>query len=441
MRKLIAIIVCKILRIIGKLVGKGSSLPGKFALKICPDVLARVTLPEKIIAVTGSNGKTSTVEMIAHILRENGVSVVYNAEGSNQIEGVTTFILSNASLSGKVGGDVLLIESDERYAKYTFKHFAPTHFVITNLYRDQLTRNGHPMWVYGAIKESIHDSTQLVLNADDPLVSLFGRGRENTLWFGADELSTDTKEFTSVYNDGVYCPVCHAPMTYSTYHYNHIGHFDCQVCGYTRNKTDFTLTAADLDEGCITIDGRFEIDLALKSIYNIYNLLAAYSVARIVGIEGDKIASAINNYTLKNGRVLTFTVGERKGTFLVAKHENSVSYDLSLKVAANDPEGADVMIIVDAVSRKYFTSDVSWLYDIDFHTLDCDNVKNIILAGAYANDLAARFSYTNIGDYKISVTESIDEAVDMLAKGGKEKIYVITCFSDKDKFLERVTVD
>ena len=441
MRKLIAIIVCKILRIIGKLVGKGSSLPGKFALKICPDVLARVSLPEKIIAVTGSNGKTSTVEMIAHILRENGLNVVYNAEGSNQIEGVTTFILSNATLSGKVKGDVLLIESDERYAKYTFKHFAPTHYVITNLYRDQLTRNGHPMWVFGAIKESIHDTTQLILNADDPLVSLFGRNRENTIYFGADELSVDTKEFTSVYNDGVYCPVCHAPMTYSTYHYNHICHFDCQVCGYTRCKTDFTLTAADLTEGHITIDGKYRIDLALKSIYNIYNLLAAYSVAKIMGIEGENIVCAINNYTLKNGRVLTFTVGDRKGTFLVAKHENSVSYDLSLKVAANDSEGSDVLIIVDAVSRKYFTSDVSWLYDIDFHTLDCDNVKNIILAGAYANDLAARFSYTNIGDYKIKITESIDEAVEMLKNGGKEKIYVITCFSDKDKFLERVTVE
>lgn len=441
MRKLIAIIVCKLLRIIGKAVGKGSSLPGKIALKVCPDVLSRVSLPEKIIAVTGSNGKTSTVEMIAHILRENGISVVYNAEGSNQIEGVTTFILSAATIKGKVKGDVLLIESDERYAKYTFGHFAPTHYVITNLYRDQLTRNGHPMWVYNAIKESVKDSTQLILNADDPLVSLFGTGRENTVWFGADELSTDTKEFTSVYNDGVYCPVCHAPMTYSTYHYNHIGHFDCQVCGYTRHKTDFTITAADLNNGNIIIDGKYEIDLILKSIYNIYNLLAAYSVARIMGIEGKKISAAINNYTLKNGRVLTFTVGDRKGMFLVAKHENSVSYDLSLKVAANDSEGCDILIIVDAVSRKYFTSDVSWLYDIDFHTLDCDNVKNIILAGTYANDLAARFSYTGIGDYKISVTESVDEAVEMLKNGGRDKIYVITCFSDKDKFLERVTVE
>ena len=144
MRKFLAIVACKVLRFVGKLVGKGSSLPGKYALKICPDVLRRVKLPEHIIAVTGSNGKTSTVEMIAAILRAGGKTVVYNEEGSNQVEGVTTLVLSHASLSGKVKADVLLIESDERYAAHSFKFFHPTEFVITNLYRDQLTRNAHP---------------------------------------------------------------------------------------------------------------------------------------------------------------------------------------------------------------------------------------------------------------------------------------------------------
>ena len=80
MKKLLAIVVCKLLRIVGKLMGKGSSLPGQFALKICPDILSRVKLPPYVIAVTGSNGKTSTVEMIAAILRKSGKTVVYNED-------------------------------------------------------------------------------------------------------------------------------------------------------------------------------------------------------------------------------------------------------------------------------------------------------------------------------------------------------------------------
>ena len=273
MRKFLAIIVCKILRFIGKLVGKGSSLPGKYALKLCPDVLKRVKLPPYIIAVTGSNGKTSTVEMIAAILRESGKQVICNEEGSNQIEGVTTLILCNSTLAGKTRGDVLLLESDERYAKLSFKWFHPTHFVITNLYRDQLTRNGHPEWVYDSILPAIHEDTTLVLNADDPLVSCFANGHEKVKWFG---LNTPGGYGTrGVYDDGARCPVCHGPMVYDVRHYHHIGHYRCEACGHRRHTPDFAVTALDLSAGKLTLDGETEIQLAFRSIYNVYNILAA----------------------------------------------------------------------------------------------------------------------------------------------------------------------
>ncbi len=441
MKKFFTILICKILRFVGKLIGKGSSKPGQVALKLCPDILSRMQLPPYIIAVTGSNGKTSTVEMIAHILTKNGKTVAWNREGSNQIEGVTTLVLGSATLGGKVKSDILLIESDERFARYTFKYIKPTHYVITNLYRDQLTRNGHPEWVYDALADSITDGTQLILNADDPLVSSFAKGRDNVVWFGADKLSTDTDKLDSVYNDGAYCPVCKSPMAYTTHHYNHIGHYKCAKCGYQRHNTQYTITSVDLDKGEMTIDGRHTIHLALKSLYNIYNILSAYTVASIVGINGSQIASDMNDYVLKNGRVITFSLGSRRGTMLTSKHENSISYDQSIRVASAYKEGCDVMFIVDAVSRKYFTSDVSWLYDIDFEMLNNDNIHEIILAGKYFNDLAVRFSYTDIPNSRIKLFESIDEAADYLNSDRREYLYVITCFSDKGKFLVKVKED
>ena len=441
MKVFITILICKLLRFVGRLIGKGSSFPGQVALKLCPDILSRVQLPEYIIAVTGSNGKTSTVEMIAHILQKNGKRVAWNREGSNQIEGVTTLVLGSSTMGGKVKSDILLIESDERFARYTFKYIKPTHYVITNLYRDQLTRNGHPEWVYDALADSICDGTQLILNADDPLVSCFGEGRENVIRFGADKLSSDTDVLVSAYNDGAYCPVCKQPMTYSTYHYNHIGHYRCTSCGYHRQDTAYTITAVDLDKGEMEIDGSYRISLALKSLYNIYNILAAYTVARIVGIDGAEIAADMNDYVLKNGRVITFTLGNRHGTLLTSKHENSVSYDQSLRVASAYKEGCDVLIIVDAVSRKYFTSDVSWLWDIDFEMLNCDNVRQIVLAGTYVSDLALRFEYTGIPADRIHCFADINEAADHLDSDRKEYIYAITCFSDKGKLLARVKED
>ena len=292
-------------------------------------------MPEKIVAVTGSNGKTSTVEMIASILKASGKKVAYNVEGSNQIEGVTTMILNNCSLFGKMSCDILLIESDERYTKYTFKWFKPTHYVITNLYRDQLTRNGHPEWVYSAIEESISDDTTLILNADDPLVAKFGQNRKSVLWFGLDNCETDTAEFIGAYNDGLYCPICGSNLEYDYYHYNHIGNYHCTSCDYKRNNTNFSVTSVNLDKSEITVDGKNTIKLAFKSIYNIYNILAAYTVCSLMDIPGSKISELAGNYILKNGRYIEFEIGDHNGIFLISKHENYVSYDMSFKYAVS----------------------------------------------------------------------------------------------------------
>ncbi len=438
MRMMLAIVLCRLLRFVGKLVGKGSSLPGQYALKLCPDVLRRVKLPERIIAVTGSNGKTSTVEMIAAILRAQGLDVVYNAEGSNQVEGVATLILCHCTLRGRMRGDVLLLESDERYARVSFRHFHPTHFVITNLYRDQLSRNGHPEWVYDAILPAIHPDTTLVLNADDPLVSCFARDHdpERVKWFGLDECSVSTREHRGVYHDGARCPVCKGPMAYSCYHYAHIGHYRCPACGHARPAADFAVTALDLKEGRLTINGEADISLAFRSIYNVYNILAAWSVCVLSGADRSVMAGVISNYILKNGRMVTFTLGRRRGTLLTSKHENSIAYDTNLAYIAAAGEPCTVLVIVDAISRKYFTGETSWLWDIDFDRLNAPHIGKILLCGRYCGDLALRFSYTGVPAEKTEVLETVREAADLLLSEEDDgELYVVTCFSDRDKLL------
>ncbi len=438
MRKFLAILVCKLGRAVGKLVGKGSSLPGKYALKICPDILRRVHLPAHIIAVTGSNGKTSTVEMIAAILRAGGKTVVYNEEGSNQIEGVTTMVLTHATMGGRMKADVLLIESDERYAARSFRFFHPTEFVVSNLYRDQLTRNGHPEWVFDALRPAMALETELILNADDPLSSCFAQNHGNVKWFGLNPCSITGDKPTGVYRDGAYCPLCHGPMEYDYVHYNHIGAYRCTKCGHAKPATDYTVTAADLDQGRLTIDGAVTIQLAFRSIYNGYNILAAYAACREVGIAADTAAGVINNYILKNGRMQKFTLGAHKGVLLTSKHENSIAYDTNLRYIAASKEPCTVLVIVDAVSRKYFTSETSWLWDIDFDLLNAPQVERVILSGRYCNDLALRFSFTGIPREKLLVQPDIAAAAETLKAEGSEQVYVVTCFSDRDKLLAHV---
>ena len=439
MRKFLAILVCKLGRFVGRLIGKGSSMPGKFALKICPDILSRVQLPRYIIAVSGSNGKTSTVEMIAAILRADGKTVVYNEEGSNQTEGVTTAVLTHSTMGGVVKADVLLLESDERYAARSFRFFHPTHFVVTNLYRDQLTRNGHPEWVFDALKPAMFPETRLILNADDPLSACFGAGRDNVRWFGLNRCDFSTTEPSGAYHDGAYCPICKSPMKYTYYHFNHIGSYYCTECGFRRPvMVDYAATQLDLEQGVLTLDGKLTIHLAFRSIYNVYNILAAYALCRECGVSSARIGEVVNNYILKNGRMVRFLLGAHHGVLLTSKHENSIAYDTNLRYVRSTQDPCTVVIIVDAVSRKYYTSETSWLWDIDFDLLNCPHVERVLLCGQYASDLAVRFSFTDVPQERIELHPDITEACQSLKDRGAEDVYVLTCFSDRDKLLSQV---
>lgn len=440
MRKFFTILVCRLAYFAGHLIGRGSSLPGEIALKMYPDILSKIKLPDMVIAVTGSNGKTSTSEMITHILRKQGKRVISNKEGSNLNYGIAAVILSNCTLGGRFKGDALVLETDERYAKLTYKYFSPTHYVITNLYRDQLTRNGHPEWVYEAIRESVTDDSILILNADDPLVSQFGTGRKNVVWFGMDKQSFSTAENTSVYDDGAFCPVCKSRMRYDYRHYNHIGGYVCSNCGHRKHTTEFTVTNADLDSGVITINEKYKISLSFKSIYNVYNILACFAACAQAGIAPESIAADISDYVLKSGRVVEYTLGVSEGTLLVSKHENSVSYDQSIRYIIGRGEPCGVIIIVDAVSRRYSTGEISWLWDIDFGLLNAPCVEHIYLLGAHAPDLETRFSYTDIPAEKVTAIADIETAVNEIVAKAHKRLYTVTCFSDKAKFLSKVKI-
>ncbi len=410
-------------------------MPGKIALKLYPDILNKIQLPKYIIAVTGSNGKTSTVEMIHEVLDKSNISYAYNYEGSNQIDGVATLILNNCNFKGKFLKDVLLLESDERYAQYTFKYFAPTHYVINNIYRDQMTRNGNPEFVLKEIKKSIHPSSKLIINADDPLLYKLIDNNE-VIYFGIDDNKNTYKENNYPYDDGYYCPKCNRRLIYDYHRFGHIGSYHCDNCGFKRQTVKYSVSA--INDDFITINNKFNIKIAFRTVHNIYNVLAAFSVCAEIGIEEDKIVDALNNYLIKNGRIKTFEIGNNKGTLLISKHENSVSYNQNIAYIVDKNEDATVVIIVDAISRKYFTSETSWLWDINFELLNSDHIKKIVLTGQYVYDLASRFEYAGIDFKKIYLNSNINEAINYLKDNNENYIYVLTCFSDEHKFTKEV---
>ena len=92
-------LTAKIIDLVAK--GRGTNLPGQVALKIDPNFIRNIKGldPEKTIFVTGTNGKSTTTNLIAHVFKSAGVSIAVNLEGANLIGGVVVSLLRNCGLN------------------------------------------------------------------------------------------------------------------------------------------------------------------------------------------------------------------------------------------------------------------------------------------------------------------------------------------------------
>ena len=437
--KLLAILACKLASWAGKKLGRGSSLPGSIALKLDRKILTKLKLPETVVAVTGSNGKTTTTGMIYDALVKSGKRVVCNVEGSNQLEGVATALLNAATLGGVVRADVVLLESDERFAQYTLPQIKPSHLLVTNLFRDQLTRNSHAEFVYGELAKALLPETRLILNADDPLVCLLGEGRES-VGFGVETPAYADPFGPGVYDDGARCPRCKAPMTYSRRVYAHLGDYACGRCGYRRQAPAYAVTGREGAYAVLNGQYRAKPYLDLDNLSAVYNLTAAFAALSEIGLPPEQSAQALSGFQDQKGRIREFSVGERRGIFLLSKHENSTAYNQALQYIAQLEEDCSVAVLINSISRKYVANDVSWIWDIDFERLARPHIKKVFVAGKFAYDLANRLSYTGVEEDRLTVEPDVDALVARLGQEGVGKLVLLTCFSDIGTFeraLER----
>ncbi len=435
----LTILLCKLLRFLGGLLGRGSSLPGAIALRLNRRILDRIQLPPVVVAVTGTNGKTSTVELLRVAAKAAGKRFICNAEGSNQIEGVATALLCGCNLKGEVQADLVILESDERFCQHTFSHFAPTHIAVTNLYRDQMTRNGHNEFVRGELKKGLPESATLILNADDPMSASLAQGRDRVIWFGIDKAAgTEPPATPHAYFDGAFCPVCKARMQYAYRLEFHLGDYRCPECGFSRPAPAHAVTS--VEAGRFVLDGRYPVTPQLANRMFAYNIAAAYTVAvEAFGMQPGEAAAALDGRVLSSGRVRTFEIDGHKGLFMLSKHENSMSYNGALRTMMQSDSGQmTVVLLVDLLSRKYVANDMSWLWDIDFELLADSRVARVYVGGRFANDVACRLRFAGVPDGVMRVLPDIDGMMNALYDDPVGEIYVMTCFTDVDKFTGRL---
>lgn len=423
--KFIIIFICKIIQTLLKMLGRGTSMPGQIALKLDKNILKKIDKPKTIICVTGTTGKTSICNTLTEIYKQAGRKVASNVKGSNLKAGVASLFLSNCTLTGKIKSDTFIIEIDERYVKEIFKDFKPNYFIINNLSRDQLARNGHFDVVWKEIKNVITDDIHLILNADDPMITKFAINHKGKVsYYGMCKNSLSTEKATSVL-DLVYCPVCHQKLIFDYYHYGNIGSYNCPNNDFKRPIPE--MEASINDDMTFNIDGN-TIKMNNDAIYNVYNLSSSYVTACEDGVDKQDIVKALNNLSLTVKRLDTFKIDNTEGVLLLSKNETPISYNQSLEFIKHQDGDKTVIIGFDHVSGRYDLKDLSWLYDINFELLNNDSVKKIICMGTFANDIATRLKYANINQEKIEIYTSSNNVMDIITKQTQGKVYCMFYF-------------
>ena len=397
MRKIFAIWITKILIIIGKLAGKkGSSTPGAIALKICPDIIEKLSSQVKgeIIAVCGTNGKTTTNNLIYSVLSSNGRNVVCNNVGANMLYGVTTAFISSASIFGKLDADYACIEIDEFSTVHVFPHMKPDYIVLTNLFRDQLDRFGEIDITMDCLSRAMKmvPDAKLILNGDDPLVTAFGMNTDNEcIYFGVSEnvgiSLNETKE-------GRFCRFCGEELSYNYYHYSQLGDYYCPKCSFKRPEINYNAVNLNLDGGIAFDVKNTRINVNYRGFYNIYNILASFAVANELKIDLSNFNSVLSNYKPQIGRMEPYDIG-KPVIFNLSK--NPAGFNQALSTVIGDKRRKSIVVVINDNDQD--GNDISWIWDVDFERFKDANANMLFASGIRHNDVCVRFKYAELADF------------------------------------------
>lgn len=152
--------------------------------RIAPGFLATTLngFPLGLVIVTGSSGKSTTTKMLVAILRAHGLSVFTNQSTANISQGLTSALLEQVSLSGRIAGDVAVLEMDEGHGAHIAGSLTPRVVALTNVMVDQIDRFHDSEMVAGLLRKIAARATEtVVLNADDRYLADLGDALEPTV--------------------------------------------------------------------------------------------------------------------------------------------------------------------------------------------------------------------------------------------------------------------
>lgn len=405
-----------------------TQFPGKLAITICPNFLQMIEKPKTIIAVTGTNGKTTVCNMIEDCLRENNYEFIDNQLGSNTNSGIASTFIKGAKLSGKQKKDMAVFEIDERSSIRIYPFMKPTYLICTNLFRDSLMRNAHTEFISSMLTNNIPKETKLILNGDDLIVSNLAPDNER-IYFGINRLDTDTDTCQNIARDIIVCPKCDSKLKYEFVRYNHIGRAHCSKCDFSSPKIDYEVTNIDFENKKMTIrhEEKNEVyDIINNNIINIYNMLATITLLRELGLTDEQINPVLKKQKIVDTRYFKETVGKVEVVTQLAKGMNPIACSRAFDYVRKENGNKAVFVLLDDLHEAASGSEnIAWHYDTDYEFLNDDSIKQILTAGARYLDTKVRLEMADIPMEKVVCQRDEISLVDKLELNGIDKVFIL----------------
>jgi lipid II isoglutaminyl synthase (glutamine-hydrolysing) len=390
--------------------GGGTTIPGKLLAQLDPGAIDRLAarLTAGTAVVSATNGKTTTTAMAAEILRPRH-RLAHNAAGANLVSGVASALLAEHD------ADLGLFEVDEAALPELLRRLRPRAVCLGNLFRDQLDRYGELELVAGRWRGAAGElpaDTILVFNADDPQIAAVAEAHPRGVAFGLDDPRVARPALQHA-ADSKYCVRCGTPYDYAAAYVGHLGDYRCPRGDHERPPLEVAgrdIALHGLERAAFRLDtpeGTRSIELRLPGLYNVYNAVAAASLARALGASLDDIGAGLGRFSAAFGRFERIAVGDKHVLLLLIKNPAGANEAVRTLVDGGAPR-----VLVVALNDEIADGrDVSWIWDVDFEPL-LPGLERLVASGGRAAELALRFRYGGLDEHAIELEPDLGGALD-----------------------------
>ncbi len=412
--------------------GRGSTLPGKLALKFDNDILNTLARDYEVVVITGTNGKTLTTALTVGILKEAFGEVVTNPSGANMISGIATTFLT--AKKGKTGKNIAILEIDEASLSRICDYIKPSLFVFTNIFRDQMDRYGEIYTTYQMILDAAQKvpTATVLLNGDSPLFNSVTL-KNPVQYYGFDTEKGEPK--LAHYNtEGILCPKCQHILKYKLNTYANLGDYICEHCGFKRPELDYKLTQLTSlrhNSSDFVIDGQ-SYHINIGGLYNIYNALAAVSVAQFFGVEPTTIKTGFDKSRAVFGRQETFKIGDKECTLVLIKNPVGATQALEMIKLAPYPFSLSVLLNANYADGI----DTSWIWDADFEQVLNMDIPHMIAGGVRHSEIARRLRVTGYDAEQISEVADLSQVFEEIKNQETKHAYILATYTAMLEFRD-----